>query len=119
MALVNLDLTGAYAISRGYEWRLNLYHPGNVVNAALFGQIWSAYEPDSGLAQFTFERAAYDPQTGLTRFPIVLSAFVTRNLLPTGSGFYVYEVRLLLPRRNPQPVLAGKVHVLHTIAALQ
>lgn len=119
MALVNLDLTGSFAISQGYEWRLALYYPGNVINAAMWGQIWSAYEPDAGLARFTFERAIYDDENKRTKIPVVLSSFVTKNLEPTGAGFYVYEIKLSLISRNPQPVLAGKVHVLPTIQALQ
>lgn len=116
MALVNLDLVGAFAISQAYEWRLNLWHPGNVQNAALWGQIWSSFEPGSGLAQFVFERAVYDATRNYTKIPIVLSSFATRNLQPTGDGFYVYEVRLSLSRVN-KPVLAGMVHVLPTLEA--
>jgi hypothetical protein len=119
MALANLDLTGSYAIHQKYEWRLAIYYPGNVINAALWGQIWSAYEPGKGLAQFTFERATYDPVLNQTKLPVVLTSFTTGNLIPTGNGFYVYEISISLPRRNPQPLLAGKVHVLPSLEFLK
>lgn len=119
MALVNLDLVGAYAISQGYEWRLNLYYPGNVINLAPWGQIWNAYEAGTGLAQFQFGQAAYNAAINRTILPIILNPFTTKNLSPTGAGFYVYEIKLSLPRQSPKPVLAGKVHVLPTIEFLR
>lgn len=119
MAIVNLDLSGAYVIRQKYEWRLAIYYPGNVGNAALWGQIWSAYEPGQSLAAFTFERTAYDPVLNRTKLSAMLSAFTTGNLAPTGSGFYVYEISISLPRRGSQPLLAGKVHVLPSLEFLR
>lgn len=118
MAIVNLDLAGQFAIVQGYEWRVNIYHPGNVIQISPWGQIWQAYEPEQGLAKFTFERATYDPALDLTRIPAVLNSFVTKNLPLSGPGFFVYEVRFSLPGRSPQQVMAGKCHILPSILSL-
>lgn len=118
MAIVNLDLIGSFAITQGYEWRVNIYHPGNIIQVSPWGQIWQGYEPEQGLAKFTFDRAVYDPVLDQTKVPAVLNSFITQNLPLTGSGFFVYEIRFSLSGRSPQQVLAGKVHILPSIQAL-
>lgn len=118
MAIVNLDLVGAFAINPGYEWRVNLYYPGNAVALSLWGQIWQSYLPEAGLTKFTFERATYDQPLNRTRIPIVLSSFQTRSIEPTEGGYYVYEVRSSLPGKQPIALLAGKVHVNQTLQNL-
>lgn len=119
MPIVGLDLIGQFAVTQGYEWRCNIYHPGNVIQVSAWGQIWRSYDPDQGLAKFTFERAIYDPILDQTRVPAVLNSFVTQNLPLSGPDFFVYEIRFSLPGRSPQQVMAGRVHILPSIQALQ
>lgn len=119
MAIVNLDLTGSYGITQGYEWRLHIWYPGNVISSAPWGRIWSAYEPNASLARFSFDRLTHDPALNRTKIPVLLSAFTTRNLEVTGSGFYVYEIRLSLPNRSPKQLIAGRVHVYPSIEAFR
>lgn len=119
MPIVNLDLVGSYAIDQGYEWRLRIVHPGNVQNAAMWGQIWEEYAPGKGIQQFTFERSRYDAATDQTIIPVAIDAFRTRSLPLTGGGFYVYEIRLSLPGKPAKPLLGGKVHVLPTIESVR
>lgn len=118
MAIVNLDLVGAFAINPGYEWRVTLFYPGNVVNISLWGQIWGSYLPEAGLTKFTFERATFDQSLNRTRIPVVLSAFQTRSLEPTEGSYYVYEIRSTIPPKQPIALLAGKVHVNQTLQNL-
>lgn len=118
MAIVNVDLVGGFAINPGYEWRLNIYYPGNVPTLALWGQIWQSYTPESGIAKFTFDRPQFEQPLNRTRITAVLNSFTTRGLEPTEGGFYVYEIRSTLPGKQPIALLAGKVHVNQTLQAL-
>lgn len=118
MAIVNCDLIGGFAINAGYDWRLNIYYPGNVPTIALWGQIWQSYTPESGIAKFTFDRPIFEQPMNRTRCPVVLTSFTTKNLEPTEGGFYVYEIRASFPGKNPIALLAGKVQVNQTLQAL-
>lgn len=118
MAIINLDLAGSFAIIQGYEWRVNLYHPGNIVNVNPWGQIWRVHAPNQGLAQFTFERATYDAVLDQTKIPAIVNSFVTQNLPLTGAGFFVYEIRFSLLGKPIRQMMAGKVHVLPSIQSL-
>lgn len=117
MAVVNLDLVGSFAITQGYEWRVNLYHPGNIINVSPWGQIWADYAPSNGLAQFSFERATYDPVLDLTKIPAVINAFITKELPLSGSGWFVYEIRFSFTGKSAQQMMSGRVHVLPSIQA--
>lgn len=114
MALVNLDLVGSYAINQGYEWKLNIFYPGNALNGAWWGQIWSEYAPGAGLEAFSFGRGQYDATMDRTKFEARLNTRQTKGLIPTGAGYYYYEMRFTQIGRSAVPVLAGKVHVLPT-----
>lgn len=118
MAVVNLDLIGSFAITQGYEWRVNLYHPGNIINVSPWGQVWADYAPGNGMAQFSFERATYDPVLDLTKIPAVINSFITKELPLTGSGFFVYEIRFSLTGKPAQQMMAGRVHVLPSLGTL-
>jgi len=117
MAFLTVDLTAALAIQQGYEWRLILLQPGNVVGSLLLGKIFNRYD-GMALATFRSQVAQYLPDIDKTRFELYLPANNTRDVPLTGSGYWLYNVRMNRLGKAPLLLLAGKVQVLPSLSLL-
>lgn len=114
MAILTLDLAGPLAINQGYEWRASILYPGNAIGARLIGKIYDRF---NGIELVTFQagQARFDGTLNRTQLELLLPSRVTQALPLTGSGYWVYNVRLTVAARQPQLLLAGKVKILPTL----
>lgn len=114
MAILNLDLAGSLAVHQGYEWRAIVLIGGKAIGSSVVGKVFDRFG-GTDLATFRFEPPRYLPEVDKTRFPLFLTASTTSALPLTGSGFYVYNIRLTRPGKQPILLLAGKVKILAAV----
>ena len=114
MALVNFDFTGAYSIDQGYEWRINVFYPGNVLGAGLRGEIRDGYGGDL-LTAFRFDSQRFDAALNRTQCPIYLARNQTNQLPLTPGRLLVYDIRIALAGRDSRLLMAGKLQVNPTL----
>jgi hypothetical protein len=114
MAFLTVDLAQSLAIQRGYEWRVILLTEGNQAGALMAGKIFNRFDGQE-LAQLRSQVSRYIPDIDKTRFELFLPANQTLNLPLSGSGYFLYNVRMQRLGRAPLLLLAGKVQVLPSL----
>ncbi|MBE9182874.1 hypothetical protein IQ268_30525 [Oculatella sp. LEGE 06141] len=103
------DLTDERIVEQGSYWALTIHYPGNVATASIRGQIKTTYG-GSTLASFSLETPKFEEETNRTKFVIYLSAAQTTKLTPP-VDHYVYDLRMLIPSKDPIRLMQGKVKV--------
>lgn len=112
--MLTLDLTGALAINRGYDWAATLLYPGNVSLATFRGQIRESYAAESELAAFRFS-AVYDAPTNQTRILMALYTSQTAEIPATDANFWIYDVKFSQLGKTPELILRGQIQVNSTL----
>jgi hypothetical protein len=110
MALLTVDLFESLAITQGYEWKVTLLLPGDLRGSQIVGRIYNRYGGNE-LRSFRDTVGEYIPDLNKTRFVLSIPPSLTAALPLTGSGYWVYNVRLDRFGVRQTLLLAGKVRV--------
>ena len=110
MAILTVDLFESLAITQGYQWQVTLLLPGDVRGSQVVGRIYNRFGGNE-LVSFRNNVGEYIADLNKTRFVMRLTTAQTAALPLTGSGYWVYNVRLDRFGSKQLLLLAGKVRV--------